>query len=52
MIAAMRNIAPGREEETFEAMQKSGRSTLLKEGASRMKAASWIMANTEFVVAE
>ena len=52
MIAAMRNIAPGREEETFEAMQKSGRSTLLKEGASRMKAAGWIMANTEFVVAE
>ena len=52
MIAAMRNIAPGREEETFEAMQKSGRSTLLKEGASRMKAAGWIMANTEFVIAE
>ena len=52
MIAAMRNIAPGREEEAFEAMQKSGRSTLLKEGASRMKAAGWIMANAEFVVAE
>lgn len=51
MIAAMRNIAPGHEEEAFDAMQKSGRSTLLKEGAARMKAAGWIMANTEFVVA-
>lgn len=45
---ALRNMAPGHEDETFDAMEKSGRVFLLKEAASRMKAASWIMENTEF----
>ena len=49
MIVAMKNIAPGREEEALEAMRKSGRGPLLKEGAARMKAAGWILANTNFV---
>ncbi len=49
MIVAMKNIAPGREEEALEAMQKSGRGPLLKEGAARMKAAGWILTNTNFV---
>ena len=43
-------IAPGKEEETFELMQKSGRAFLLKQSAERMKAAEWIMDNTTFVV--
>ncbi len=51
LIVAMKNIAPGREEETLEAMQKSGRGGLLKEGAARMKAAGWVLANTNFVEA-
>lgn len=52
MMAAIHNIAPGREDETFDVMQKTGRGFLLKEGASRMKAAEWIMNNTTFVVEE
>ena len=49
LIVAMKNIAPGREEEALEAMQKSGRGGLLKEGAARMKAAGWILSNSNFV---
>lgn len=49
LIAVMRNIAPGREEETLEAMRKSGRSFLLRQSAARMKAVNWIMQNTTFV---
>lgn len=52
LMAAIHNIAPGREDETFDVMQKTGRGFLLKEGASRMKAAEWIMNNTTFVVEE
>ncbi len=52
LMAAIRNIAPGREDETFDAMQKTGRGFLLKEGAARMKAAEWVMNNTTFVVGE
>lgn len=49
LIQALKNIAPGKEEDTFEAMQKSGRAFLLKQSAQRMKAAEWIMDNTTFV---
>lgn len=49
LARALRNMAPGREEDTFEAIQKSGREFLLKQGASRMKAAEWIMENTTFI---
>ncbi len=52
LMTAIHNIAPGREDETFDAMQKTGRGFLLKEGASRMKAAEWIMSNTTFVIEE
>lgn len=45
LIEAMKSIAPGREEETLEIMQKSGRTFLLKEGAARMKAANWLVEN-------
>lgn len=48
LMAALRNMAPGREDETFDAMQKSGRSFLLKEAAARMKAGNWILENVEF----
>lgn len=50
LLQALKNIAPGKEEETFESMQKSGRAFLLKQSAERMKAAEWIMDNTTFVV--
>lgn len=50
--AALHGMAPGREEETFDAMQKSGRGFLLKEAAARMKAAQWIMDHAEFTEAE
>lgn len=50
VMGAMRSIAPGREQETVEVMEKTGRSFLLKEAASRMKAGQWIMENTTFVV--
>ena len=43
-------MAPGKEEDTFDAMQKSGRGFLLKQAAQRMKAAEWILDNTKFVV--
>ncbi len=49
LIQALKNIAPGKEEDTFESMQKSGRAFLLKQSAQRMKAAEWIMDNTTFV---
>ena len=49
LIQALKNIAPGKEEDTLEAMQKSGRAFLLKQSAQRMKAAEWIMDNTTFV---
>lgn len=43
LMAAVRGIAPGREEETLEALEKSGRSFLLRESASRLKAAGWLL---------
>lgn len=49
LIQALRNIAPGKEEDTFDAMQKSGRGFLLKQSAQRMKAAQWISENTTFI---
>lgn len=49
LLQALKNIAPGKEEETFESMQKSGRAFLLKQSAERMKAVEWIMDNTSFV---
>lgn len=52
LIQALKNMAPGKEEETFDAMQKSGRGFLLKQGAQRMKAAEWILDHTTFVVEE
>lgn len=52
LMIAVRNIAPGREDETFDAMQKTGRTFLLKEGAARMKAANWILENTTFNIEE
>ncbi len=41
--AAVHGIAPGREEETLEALEKSGRAFLLRESASRLKAAAWLL---------
>lgn len=52
LIISLKNIAPGHEEEAFESMQKTGRAFLLKEAAGRMKAAQWILENTEFHVVE
>lgn len=43
LMAAVRGIAPGREEETLDALEKSGRSFLLRESASRLKAAGWLL---------
>ncbi|HJI81230.1 MAG TPA: trigger factor [Eggerthellaceae bacterium] len=50
LLQALKNMAPGKEEDTFDAMQKSGRGFLLKQAAQRMKAAEWILDNTKFVV--
>ena len=50
IAATLRNMAPGNEDATLEALRKTGRTFLLKEAASRMKAASWIMENTDFAV--
>ena len=47
---ALRNMAPGNEEDTLEAIRKSGRDFMLKQGAARMKAAQWILENTTFEV--
>ena len=46
---ALRNAAPGQEEDYLESLQKYGRTELLKQAAKRMKAASWIMDNTTFI---
>ena len=43
-------MAPGQEEEVFDQLQNAGRAFLLKEGASRMKAANWAMDNAKITV--
>lgn len=45
IMATVRSMAPGNEEEAFDNLQKMGRLFLLKEGASRMKAAEWVLDN-------
>ena len=47
---ALTAMAPGQEEEVFDQLQNAGRAFLLKEGASRMKAANWAMDNAKITV--
>ncbi len=52
LMSALGSLAPGDEEDAFETMQKTGRVFLLKEGASRMKAANWLMENSKINIIE
>lgn len=52
LMNALGSLAPGDEEDAFEAMQKTGRVFLLKEGASRMKAANWLLENSKINIIE
>lgn len=52
LMTAVHKMAPGREDETVDAMQNTGRGFLLKEAAARMKAVDWIMENSVFNEAE
>ncbi len=52
LMAMIHQIAPGAEEETFELMEKTGRTFLLKEGAQRNKALAWILENNTIVTPE
>ena len=45
-------MAPGQEEDVLDQMQTAGRAFLLKEGASRMKAANWALDNATITVEE
>lgn len=52
LMAMIHQIAPGAEEETFELMEKTGRTFLPKEGAQRNKALAWILENNTIVTPE
>ena len=49
---ALTAMAPGQEEEVFDQLQNAGRAFLLKEGASRMKAANWAMHSAKITLEE
>ena len=42
LMSLIHGMAPGNEEDAFNALQESGRAFLLKEGAERQKALQWI----------
>lgn len=50
LLTTLRNMAPGNEEDAFDLMQRTGRVFLLKEGASRMKAANWLVDHSKITI--
>lgn len=47
LMAMVHMLSPGNEEATFDLMDKTGRTFLLKEGAERNKALAWILENNK-----